>query len=193
MLSVLNELINDCTDLIMNGGWIVVFLLVLLEAFIPILPLGAFVALNVNAFNFFPGIILSWGATTIGSYLMYLACYYVSNKLIYKFLRPKTITKITERTAHFQKIKLTHLVLIITVPFAPSCFINLLAGISNISKEKYAIALLVGKAFMITFWALIGKSFIESLTNIKAIIFICIILLLAYLITKYISKKFKID
>ena len=192
-MTTLSELIEYCTNLITAGGYLAGFILILLEAFIPILPLGAFVALNVNAFGFFQGIVLSWLATTIGSYLMYITCYHISNKVLYKVLKQTTIQKLTEKTSHFYKIKLTHLVLLITVPFAPSCFINLLAGVSNISKEKYAIALIVGKALMITFWAYIGKSFIESITNIRALALILFILLLAYLITKYISKKFKID
>lgn len=193
MISALNKLITECTIIISNGGWIVGFLLILLEAFIPILPLGAFVALNVNAFGFLPGIVLSWTATVIGSYLMYLICYNLSNKLLYKVLSKTTKNKILDKISHFQKIKLTHLVLLITVPFAPSCFINLLAGVSNISKEKYALALIIGKGFMITFWGYIGKSLIESLTNIKAIIFILFILVIAYIITKIISKKFEIE
>lgn len=192
-MTVLNEFINDCTTIISNGGWLVGFLIILLESLIPILPLGAFVTLNVNAFGFFPGILLSWTATVTGSFLTYLLYYYISNKLLYKVLSQKTKTKIIDKISNFKKIKITNLVLIITVPFAPSCFINLLAGMSGISKEKYLISLIIGKALMITFWGYIGKSFIESLTNIKAIIFILIILLIAYIITKIISKKLKIE
>lgn len=192
-MSTLSELINECTTLIAHGGWPVGFLLVILESFIPILPLGAFVTLNVNAFGFLPGIVLSWMATTLGSYLTYLFFYYISNRFIFKIISQKTRDKILEKTTNFKNLKLTHLVLIITLPFAPSCFINLLAGVTGISKQKYFVSLLVGKALMITFWAYIGKSFIESLTNIKVIIYIILMLIIAYLITKYISKKFKIE
>lgn len=192
-MTTLTELIETCTKLIQKGGFLMGFFLILIEAFIPILPLGAFVTLNINAFGTFPGLLISWSASVIGSYIMYLLCYYVSNKIIYKFIKEKTKEKIIEKTTHFQKIKLTSLVLIITLPFTPSCFINLLAGISNVSKEKYLISLIIGKAFNIIFWGYIGMSLIESLTNIKAIIFIIIILLIAYLISKIISKKFKID
>lgn len=192
-MSTLNELINISTELIQKGGLIVGFLLIILEAFIPVLPLGAFVTLNVNAFGTFTGILISWIASVLGSYLMYLLCYYVSNKLIYKVIRTKTKKKLLARISNFQKIKLTHLVLIITLPFTPSCFINLLAGISNISKEKYLTSLLIGKVFNITFWSYIGMSLIESLTNIKAIIFIILVLIIAYIISKIISKKFKIE
>ena len=192
-MTTLTELIETCTELIQKGGFLMGFFLILIEAFIPILPLGAFVTLNINAFGTFPGLLISWSASVIGSYIMYLLCYYVSNKVIYKFIKEKTKEKILEKTTHFQKIKLTSLVLIITLPFTPSCFINLLAGISNVSKEKYLISLIIGKVFNIIFWGYIGMSLIESLTNIKAIIFIIIILLIAYLISKIISKKFKID
>lgn len=192
-MNTLMELIDYTTKLIQNGGFIVGFLLIVLEAFIPILPLGAFVTLNINAFGSFIGLLLSWTATVIGSFLMYLLCYYVSNKLIYKFIKETTKEKIINTTEHFKKIKLTSLVLIITLPFTPSCFVNLLAGISNVSKEKYLISLLIGKIFHIIFWGYIGMSLIESITNIKAIIFIVIILIIAYIISKIISKKFKIE
>ena len=189
----LSELINKATELIQSGGFTVGFLLIILEAFLPVLPLGAFVTLNVNAFGALPGLILSWIATIIGSYLMYLLCFYISNQVIYKVIKKETKEKVLSKINKFQKIKLTHLVLIITLPFTPSCFVNLLAGVSNISKQKYLISLLIGKAFMITFWAYIGMSLIESITNIKAIIFISVVLLLAYIISKIISKKFEIE
>ena len=68
-----------------------------------------------------------------------------------------------------------------------------MSGIAGITKQKYLISLIIGKALMITFWAYVGKSLIESLTNIKAIIFILLLLLIAYIITKYITKKFEIE
>ncbi len=192
-MATLSELIETATSLIANGGWLVGFFLILVESFLPILPLGAFVTLNVNAFGFLPGILLSWIATILGSSLTYLFFYYLSNNLVFKIVQEKTKDKILKKTANFKKIPITNLVLLITLPFTPSCFINLLAGVTGISKKKYLTALLIGKIFMVTFWAYIGKSFIESLTNFKAIIFITIILIIAYYITKFISKEFKIE
>lgn len=192
-MATLTELINMATEMVQSGGFIIGFLLIIIEAFLPVLPLGAFVTLNVNAFGILPGLLLSWIAAIIGSYLMYLLCYYISTKVIYKFIKKETKEKVVAKMSTFKNIKLTNLVLIITLPFAPSCFINLLAGISNISKEKYLLSLIIGKAFMISFWAYIGMSLIESLTDIKAIIFILLILLIAYIISKVISKKLKIE
>lgn len=192
-MTTLTELINMATEMVQSGGFLIGFLLIIVEAFLPVLPLGAFVTLNVNAFGIFPGLLLSWIAAIIGSYLMYLLCYYISTKVIYRFLKKETKEKVVDKMTTFKNIKLTNLVLIITLPFAPSCFINLLAGVSNIKKEKYLIALIIGKAFMISFWAYIGMNLIESLTDIKAIIFILLILLVAYVVSKIISKKLKIE
>lgn len=193
MTSELLKIIQTATELIQSGGFIVGFLLIIIEAFLPVLPLGAIVALNVNAFGMFPGLVLSWTASVFGSFIVYLLCYYISNKIIYNLIKKETKDKILEKIAYFKKIQMPSLVLIITLPFTPSCFVNLLAGASNISKEKYLISLLIGKAFMITFWAYIGTSLIESLTNLKSLIFIALILVVAYLISKLISKKFKIE
>ena len=192
-MTTLTELINMATEMVQSGGFLIGFLLIIVEAFLPVLPLGAFVTLNVNAFGIFPGLLLSWIAAIIGSYLMYLLCYYISTKVIYRFLKKETKEKVVDKMTTFKNIKLTNLVLIITLPFAPSCFINLLAGVSNIKKEKYLIALIIGKAFMISFWAYIGMNLIESLTDIKAIIVILLILLVAYVVSKIISKKLKIE
>ena len=192
-MSIISDLINYCTYLIENGGILISFLLVLIESFLPILPLGGFVALNVNAFGLLEGIIVSWIATTIGCFITYLIIYNLSNIIVYKLLKPETRTKILDKMENFKRIKITHLVLLITLPFAPSFLINFLAGVSGILKEKFLISLIIGKAFMIIFWGYIGKSLIESITNIKAIIFTILMLVIAYIITKIISKKFKIE
>ena len=74
-MTTLTELIETCTKLIQKGGFLMGFFLILIEAFIPILPLGAFVTLNINAFGTFPGLLISWSASVIGSYI---CIYYVT-------------------------------------------------------------------------------------------------------------------
>lgn len=61
------------------------------------------------------------------------------------------------------------------------------------SKEKFITALLIGKVFTVIFWGYIGKSFIESLTDIGSIIFIVVALVVAYIISKIVSKKMNIE
>ena len=74
-----------------------------------------------------------------------------------------------------------------------SCFINIISGLSRVPKKKFLLAILIGKIFTVIFWGYIGKSFIESMHDIKSIIFILIALLIAYIVSKIVSKKMKIE
>lgn len=192
-MELVNEFINYSTDLIINGGLIIGVALIILESFVQMLPLGVMVALITNAYGLFLGIIISWLANCTGCYLVYLSSYHLSENIMNKFLSVKTKEKIKKNTNKFKKISLPNLVAIITLPFTPSFAINLLAGFSKMNKKKYIIAIGIGKIFMISFWAYIGKSFIESMSDLKTIIAIIVMLVLAYIISKIVSKKIDIE
>lgn len=192
-MDTVNHFITKCTNLIAIGGPLTGFLLVLIESFIPALPLGVFVALNINAYGFLLGTLISWLATCLGCFLSYLLFYYLSNKFIFKFMKKKTRIKIENGIKKFKDLPLPNLVLIITLPFTPAFLINILAGVAEVKQEKFLTAIIIGKVFMIIFWGYIGKSFIESMTDIKAIIFISLTLVVAYGISKFVSKKMHIE
>ena len=192
-MNLINYLIEHSTEFISNGGLLVGFLLVFIECFIPMLPLSLFVALNVNAFGFIMGCFISWLATTIGSILCYTISSKIDNKLQKKFINKKTLNKIMSKIDKFQKIPFPGLVILITLPFTPSFFVNVLSGISGMSKRKYIASLLIGKVFCIVFWGYIGKSLIESLTDLKSLTYIGISLLIAYILSKIVNKKMNIE
>ena len=192
-MNIINYLVDYSTEFISSGGPLFGFFIVFLECFIPALPLSVFVALNVNAFGFFIGVTLSWIATFIGSYLCYLLFYFLEEKYVRKLLRQKTIKKIQNSIDRFKKIKLFQLVFIITLPFTPSFFINILSGLSRIPKEKYFIALMIGKVFSVMFWGYVGKSIIGGYNDIRTIIYILVSLLLAYILSKTVGKKMNIE
>ncbi len=192
-MDLVADFVEYCTDLITKGGVFIGFLLVVIESFIPVLPLAVFVALNINAYGFFLGTIISWIATCVGCYISYMLFYYLSQKITYKLLSNKMKQKIDKSLNKFKSISLSSFVLIITLPFTPAFLVNILAGISKMRQEKFLVGVLIGKVFMIIFWGYIGKSFIESMTDIKAILYIILTLGIAYLVSKIVSKKMNID
>ena len=192
-MDTIQLVINNSTEFISNGGILVGFFLVFLECFIPALPLSVFIALNVNAFGFIPGILISWIATCLGSFICYSFFSYLGRRLSKKFLKKKTVKKVRRAIKKFEKISFTGLVLVITLPFTPSFLINILGGLTEIKREKFMFALLIGKLFAVIFWGYIGKSFIESLTDLKSLIYIFVTLLIAYIISKIVSKKMNIE
>lgn len=192
-MDIINNLINYSTELIINGGLVIGILLIVLESFLPILPLGVMVALITNAYGYLIGIAISWASNCLGCYLTYNIFYHLSEKITNKLLTKKLKEKVLNGTKHFQKISLASLAAIITLPFTPSFLINILAGVSKMNRKKYLVALGIGKVFMISFWAYIGKSFIESMTDLKTIITLVIMLLITYVISKIVSKKINIE
>ena len=101
--------------------------------------------------------------------------------------------KSRSRIEKFKNIRFSELVLILTLPFTPSFLINILSGVSSMSNKKFVGAILIGKFFSIIFWGYIGKSIISSITDIKSIVYIVSTLLLAYIISKIVSKKLNIE
>ena len=193
MVNIVQQVIEFSTNFISSGGILFGFFIVYIECLIPVLPLSVFIALNVNAFGFFIGVLISWIATCLGCVTCYYLYVFLGDKLTKKFISKKTYSKIKDKIDKFRDIKFSQLVLVITVPFTPSFLINLLAGLSKMPKEKFFLGLLVGKIFTIIFWGYIGKTLIESLTDVKALIYIGVTLIVAYIISKIVTKKFGIE
>ena len=185
-------MIDFCTEWLATGGVAVGFLLVFLESFLSFLPLSVFVAFNVNAFGFFIGTLISWIATCLGSFLCYLLFFLLEDKIFYHIFHGKRIEKIRLNIYSFQKISLSQLVLIITLPFTPSFLVNIICGISKVSYEKFLISLLIGKLFMIIFWGYIGSSILKSLTDINSLLYIVFALGIAYFLSDYVGRKMNI-
>ena len=192
-MDFVEQIIEFSTNFISSGGLLFGFFIVYIECLIPVLPLSVFIALNVNAFGLITGILLSWIATCLGCVTCYYLYIFLGDKLTKKFISKKTYSKIKGKIDKFRDIKFSELVLVITVPFTPSFLINLLAGLSKMEKKKFFLGLLVGKIFTIIFCGYIGKTFIESLTDIKALIYIGVTLLMAYILSKVVTKKFGIE
>lgn len=189
-MDVVNNIVEYLTQLLQNGGIIYGVLLILLESIIPALPLGVFVALNINAYGLVIGILISWFSTCLGCYASFLLFTFISNKVIKNRLDKPKVKKVVNR---MKDIEFSNLVVLIALPFTPAFLINIAAGVVRMGKRKFLIALLMGKIFMVTFWGCVGKSLLESITDIKTIIIVAILILLAYFLSKFVSKKMKIE
>lgn len=190
ILEIISNYINIITDFLKTSGVFYGILLVLLESIIPALPLGVFITLNINAYGLIMGILISWIATCLGCYLSYSLFKFLSNKFIDKHIKSEKLIKMVKR---IKKINFSNLVVLIALPFTPAFLINIACGIAKMTKKKFLAAILIGKVSIIVFWGCIGKSLLESITDIGTIIIISIFILIAYIISKLVSKKLKIE
>ena len=167
------------------------FGLIVLESIIPILPLALFIALNLMLFGNVLGFILSWIATICGCILSYSIFKYGFSKFIYKVEDNHPKTKAL--TSSIRNISFSNLVIIMAIPFTPAFSINIGAGLSKMRFKKFFFALLISKLFIVYFWGFIGTTLLESITDITVLIKIGVLLLIAFLLSKVILKKFNLE
>lgn len=187
----IDTIINTFLNNLGIYGPILGCILIIFESILPILPLFVFITLNFMAFGTILGFIISWVFTIIGCLLsFFLFRKKISNWFTKKISNKKEITKLMNIIS---KIKLEQLTLIIAVPFTPAFLVNIAAGLSKMSFKKYLIAIIIGKIFLVFFWGFVGTSLVQSLTNPVALIKVVILVLIAYIISKLVNKKFNLD
>lgn len=190
------EAIDTFIDTTLQGlgiwGPIVGCFFILIESMVPILPLFVFITLNFLAFGNVLGFIISWIFTCIGCSISFFLFRKKVQTWLFKRLKKEGV--ISERTIDMiTNLKFEQLATIIAIPFTPAFLINIAAGLSKMSYKKYLGALLIGKVFLVYFWGFIGVTLIESIKNPIYLIRVGILLLLAYIISRIISRKFKIE
>lgn len=164
--------------------------LIILESIIPMLPLAVFIAINMLVFGNIIGFILSWIATIIGCTLSFYIFRTLKNKA-WKYISKKE--KLVDLMKKIDKISFSSLVIILAFPFTPAFSINIGAGLSNISYKKYLLALLISKISIVYFWGFIGTTLVESITDIGVLLKIAVIILIAFILSKIVTKKFNIN
>ena len=192
MQDAINKIVDKATIFLQSGGYPVGFLIVFIESIFPIVPLAVPIALNLIAFGNVAGFIISYVATIFGCLASYMIFYYLSEtKPIKKILSNKKF-KIDSLTNTIKNISLSRLTVISSIPFTPAFLINIVAGLTKLPKRKFIISTIVSKIFLVYFWGFIGKSLLESFTDIKTITTIVIFLIIFYIISKILEKKFDV-
>ena len=189
MEQAITDIINSVTNVMGDLGVLSGFILIILESMLPILPLAVFIALNVITFGNVIGFAISWIATIIGCMLMFFICRKLKDWFYKRYKKDEKVGKLRKR---INNISYSSLVLLVAIPFTPAFAVNIAGGLSDIDAKKYFSALIIGKLPMVYFWGFIGKSFIESMTDVSTIVQILFMLVLAFLVSKVANKYLKL-
>lgn len=177
-------------DFIMNlansGGPIITLIIIYFESIFAAIPLAIFIALAFIQLGYVFGFISAYVITILGC----ITSFYLSRLFKDKLRKIKKINKLM---SHMDTITLPNLVLITAIPFSPAFAINIAAGLTNMESKKFILCLLIAKVFTVFFWGFIGASLSESIKNPKTLIIIVLMIIIAYLISKFVTKKFKVD
>ena len=193
-MSYFNELSEIINEFLLSMGILApIFssILIVLEGIFAFLPLFVFITINMLVLGSFFGFLVSWICTTIGSFLTFYLC----RKGFHDFFQNKINNHkiILKYNKLIDNLTFVKLVLFVAIPFMPSFFINVGAGLSNIPLKKYLYALILGKIFVVIFWGYIGCNLVECLTNPLELIKVILLIVIAYVIAKIVNKKFELD
>ena len=191
MQHIIDTIVNNVVVYLQQFGIPFGCFIVILEAVVPALPLGVFIAFNMMAFGVVVGFVISWASTIFGCILAYTFFSKVASKKIEGFLnRHPQVMKFKNV---FKSISFSNLVLIVALPFSPAFLINAACGLSKMQFKKFISAIMIGKLSIVYFWGFISKSLLESVTDLKTIIIVVILLLSSFIISKIVNKKLKIE
>lgn len=172
-------------------GPLVPMLIALVEAFIPALPLIAIVTLNVAAHGAVLGFLYSWIGSVVGSILFFTLCRKLFKPWIARFAgKHPRIMKAREWVNGINK---KALFLIITMPFTPSCFVNFAMGVSDFDGKMYIKIMASAKIVMLILLSLFGQSVVQAFENPIFIVLAVVLVIVLYLVSKYISKKHDLE
>lgn len=165
--------------------------LIIIESIIPPLPLSVFITILFVNYGPLLGFLISWIFTVLGC----LLSFYLFQNILKKFIDNK-ITKYDFANKFLTivgKIKFNNLVLIIAMPFTPAFAVNIICAISKMNVKKFLPAIIIGKAFMVLFWGYVGTNVLESMKNPLIIIKVILLLIITYIISKLVNKKFNLE
>ena len=155
-----------------------------------ILPLCVFITLNCMTFGYVAGYIISWIFTCLGCLLSFTIIEKgFKNWFDRKIRSMKGANKIMKV---IEKCNVSELAMIVAVPFTPAFLVNIAAGLSKMDVKKFMVGICIGKLFMVYFWAFIGTNLIQSLTNPIIIVKVIFMLIIAYILSKIVTKKFNL-
>lgn len=157
-------------------------LLIVIEAFLPFLPLFVFVMANASAFGLWLGFLYSWLGACLGAFLVFFLVRRYGQRRLLSFI-PKH-PKVRKLMDWVDRHGFSPLFLLLCFPFTPSAVVNIVAGLSKISYAQYMLAVGIGKMVMIFTISFIGYDLHSLITKPFRTIIVLFVIFILWLIGK---------
>lgn len=168
-------------------GPLIGFLLPFIEAFLPFLPLFVFVFANATAYGLWLGFLLSWGGAVAGGYVVFLIVRKYGRARFMNFMTKHE--KVEKLILWVERNGFGPLFLLLCFPFTPSALVNVVSGLSNISRHYYLMTLMAGKFVMIFMISYVGYDIRALFTQPVRTAIVIVVIILLYVIGKVLEKR----
>ncbi|MDM5153788.1 TVP38/TMEM64 family protein [Bacillus sp. DX1.1] len=151
----------------------------MVEALIPALPLILFVMANAVAFGLWLGFLYSWIGSVVGALIVFSVIRRFGRSRFFSFVNKHP--KVRSAMGWIERKGFAPIFVLFCFPFTPSALINVVAGLSRISRRQFVLALALGKLVMIFVLSYIGYDLTSFFHKpVKTIIVIGVIFILWY-------------
>ena len=162
----------------------------LLESFFPILPMVVFVMANAAAFGLWKGFFISWLGASLGSLIVFWLTRRIGRQRFFHFVRRHQ--KVRRFMHWIERHGFGPLFLLYCFPFTPSALINIVAGLSGISRQQFVLAVLLGKMVMIFMISFIGYDIVALVRQPLRTAGIALVVLLLWYAGKRVEARFSL-
>ena len=149
------------------------------------------VILTINSYGVIVGFLISYSATVLGSYLVFLTVRHFFRDTAQRYIEKHD--KLNKMLKFIDDRGFTFLFILLCLPFTPSSVVNVITALSNVRRDVYLYILLAAKFIMILSMTLVGydiASFFDSpMKLILSLVFLCVLYLLSKWYQKYLEKK----
>jgi uncharacterized membrane protein YdjX (TVP38/TMEM64 family) len=162
-------------------------MLIVIEAFLPFLPLFLFVMANASAFGLWFGFLYSWLGACIGAMLVFSLIRRYGQKRLLSFL-PKH-PQVRKLMDWVDRHGFGPLFLLLCFPFTPSAVVNIVAGLSKIRLAQYMLAVCIGKMVMIFTISFIGYDIQSLITKPLRTVIVLLVIFILWFVGKRIESR----
>ena len=162
----------------------------LLESFFPMLPMVVFVMANAAAFGLWKGFFISWLGASLGSLIVFWLTRRIGRQRFFHFVRRHQ--KVRRFMHWIERHGFGPLFLLYCFPFTPSALINIVAGLSGISRQQFVLAVLLGKMVMIFMISFIGYDIAALVKQPLRTIAIAVVIILLWYTGKRVEARFSL-
>lgn len=187
----INDFIVNLIQSLGSYGVLFSCLLIVVESVLPVLPLSVFVTMIFLYYGPLLGCVISYVFSVIGCCISFFLFQTVFKKKVDEHLRNKPAFEKFLKV--IDNISFGKLAVLIAIPFTPAFIVNIAAGVSRMKFKKFFGAVLIGKVSLVYFWGYVGMSLVESLKDPVALIKVGVIIVVTYVISVIINKKFNLN
>ena len=163
------------------------FLIMIVETFIPIIPLTALIVANVFILGMWRGFFVSWLGSSLGSILLFYIAIKLSN---INFINRYKKNEYTKKVIKFIKKQGFSIIFISYLcPFIPDFLITIASGFADIDIKTFSLGMIIGKFLMFLFISYVGEDIIGFFTSPFKVILFIVAICISWLIGKIVNNK----